>query len=118
MTIYRLTENGGVMRSDGAFIPDDPANADWAEYQAWLAHGNAPDPYVPPPAPRRLVPKSIIVARLNAAGKLAAAKAALDADLYARERWYAADRPAIYVDDREAVALLTAIGADVAEIMA
>lgn len=67
---------------------------------------------------RRLVPKSVIVARLQAAGKLAAARAALDADLYARERWYAPDRPSIYADDPEALALLASIGADPAVILA
>lgn len=29
---------------DQAFIPFDPANVDFAEYQAWLAEGNEPDP--------------------------------------------------------------------------
>ena len=62
-----------------------------------------------PPA-RRLVPKSLIVARLNAAGLLAAAKGALDADLYARERWYAPDRPAVYADDPEALHWLLRAG--------
>src|SRR5688572_27183807 len=69
-------------------------------------------------APRRLVPKSVIVDRLNAAGKLGAARVALDANLYARERWYAPDRPAIYFDDPEALALLAAIGADAETILA
>jgi hypothetical protein len=59
-----------------------------------------------------VVPKSRIVERLHADGRLAAAKAAIDSDLYARERWYAADRPFIYFDDAEALALLTGIGAD------
>ena len=33
-----------VFRSDGASIPLDPANRDYAEYLAWLAKGNIPTP--------------------------------------------------------------------------
>lgn len=66
---------------------------------------------------RRLVPKSIIVDRLHAAGKLDAAFAALNvADLYTRQRWET--RSAIYSDDPTAVALIRAIGADPAVILA
>jgi hypothetical protein len=50
MTTYRIVD-GGVLRigaqQEGAFIPDDPANADWQEYQAWLAEGHAPIPAAP-----------------------------------------------------------------------
>lgn len=43
-------EDGPVRRTaDGACIPADPNNRDWADYQEWLeVEGNAPDPYVPP----------------------------------------------------------------------
>jgi hypothetical protein len=33
---------------DGATIPDDPNNADWQEYQKWLADGGVPNPPPPP----------------------------------------------------------------------
>jgi hypothetical protein len=40
-----------INRSDGASIPADPANTDYQAFLAWIAEGNAPNPYVPPPAP-------------------------------------------------------------------
>ena len=49
-TTYTLTPNTCVIRDiDGASIPDDPRNTDWQAYQTWLAEGNTPNPYVPPP---------------------------------------------------------------------
>ena len=47
---YTLTNGPCVVHDeDGVWIPDDPANTDWQAYQAWLAEGNTPNPYVPPP---------------------------------------------------------------------
>jgi hypothetical protein len=50
MADYRLTatENIVVRAADSAWIPNDPANRDWVEYQQWLKDGNTPDPYVEP----------------------------------------------------------------------
>lgn len=41
--MYKLTDNG-VIHPNGFFIPDDPFNRHWIEYQAWLAEDNTPLP--------------------------------------------------------------------------
>jgi XkdW protein len=69
------------------------------------------------PPPRRLVTKSLITSRLIEAGKIEAARAALEADASAYARWWAPDKPAIYADDPEAIALLQSIAADPAAIL-
>lgn len=42
---YRLSSGECVLRiEDNAFIPPDPANADYQEYLAWIEAGNTPEP--------------------------------------------------------------------------
>jgi hypothetical protein len=55
---YTLTAspNSVIRDADGAWIPFDPGNLDYQAYFAWLAEGNEPNPYVPPPPP---VPQEI-----------------------------------------------------------
>jgi hypothetical protein len=55
--IYQLTHCGCVVRlSDGAFIPPDPGNADYAAYLKWVAEGNTAQPAdVPTLAQQRAV---------------------------------------------------------------
>ena len=50
-TTYTLTANPKtiVRDVDGAFIPDDPANLDYAEYLRWKKAGGKATPYTPPP---------------------------------------------------------------------
>ena len=61
---YQLSVAGLLTRDDGASIPQDPANADYAAYLAWLAAGN---PAATLPAPTLAQAQANQVAALRSA---------------------------------------------------
>ena len=89
MTTYTLTSGSAILRSDGANIPNDPLNRDYAEYLAWLANGGVPTPYVAPPAPPISCSAWQIRAALSQIGLRAAAEAAVVAstNLQLKDAW-------------------------------
>ena len=48
---YKLAKIGVIRIQDGAFIPPDSSNTDWAIYQKWIYDGNIPLPKDPDPLP-------------------------------------------------------------------
>lgn len=115
MADYRLTSGTSVIRADdGASIPNDPANRDWAAYQSWLAAGNTPDAYAAPPAPPVAFTPPQIIAALEGWGVadqvLAAATPLLLAKFYTAR--------VIQETDERLTSMLTSIGKTIADLEA
>ena len=63
--MYQLTTSTSIIRlSDGATIPNDPGNRDFADYTVWLEAGNTQEPAPAPP----VLPVLTTEQKLNAAG--------------------------------------------------
>ena len=60
---YQLTTSDCILRlEDNAFIPQDPANTDYAAYLAWVEAGNTPEPAPEPEPPVVLTPAEKLAA--------------------------------------------------------
>ena len=56
--MYRLTESGVLKIDENMYIPNEPLNRDWQEYQAWLSEGNTPEP-IPGPTEEEVMQYNI-----------------------------------------------------------
>lgn len=69
--MYQATLIGAIKRvSDGACIPQDPANADYREVLKWIAAGNVLLPVDPAEVQAKTKADSAAVARVAARDKL------------------------------------------------
>lgn len=115
---YKLIRNSDrILRvADGALVPPDPANADYAHFQAWAAEGNTPDPADPAPV---VVPASVprwrARAALRTAGLLEDVEAAVAAADIATQEWWAAGLEMERADPRVAT-LAAALGLTGAQV--
>lgn len=82
-----------------------------------IGHAHLPGDEAPPP-PRRLIRKSTVTARVNAAGKTAAVWAVFQSNPLALLQWTSPDWPNVYADDEGLLAVLNAVGCTPEEIAA
>ena len=86
--MYKHLDAGWILRvADGAHIPPEPTNRDYAEFLAWQSEGGAADPYVPPVPPdvsRRQFKMALTRIGLRSAVEVAVASADQDT-----KDWYA-----------------------------
>ena len=110
MYVYQLASGPGVIRlPDRRYIPNDPANTDWQEYEAWCAAGNAPQAASTSASAPIVVTAAQLRRALAERGILQAVVSAVAAaDLLTQQLWQAAHT--ISSDDPTVTAIAAAIG--------
>lgn len=79
--MYRYCDEKGTVQriSDGAFIPNDPANNDTRAYEAWVSEGGVPEPYLAPATVVTQVTPRQVRLMLHSMGLLDQVNAGIDA---------------------------------------
>ena len=108
--MYKLNyDSKCITREDGACIPADPANIDYAEYLIWISEGNTPTPADIPPVPKLICSPRQIRQALTLAGLRDGVEAGIlagDADL---KDWWAY-ATSFEEDHPMVIAMATALG--------
>jgi hypothetical protein len=107
-----------IRAADGAFIPPDPRNAEFQQYLVWLAAGNVPTAYTPPPAPAPTCHLWQLQAVMTAAQWTAAQNAIAALSNPAVSAFFAHGTNVIPANSTTLVQLGTAIGLTAAQITA
>jgi hypothetical protein len=106
--MYQLTKFSSITRlSDGASIPQDPANSDYSEYLSWVKAGGVPLP-VPAPTQAELEAQAAAVKDKSdsVAAKADAKLAALATMTPVQVRAWVATNVATLADAKDALATL------------
>ena len=108
--MFKLTNTTSILRvADSAWIPQDPANGDYAAYLAWVEAGNTPQPAdVPPVVFPSLSPRQIRQALTRAGLRSAVEAAVAGGDQNLKDWWEFSN--AFERNHPEVVAMAAALG--------
>lgn len=99
--MYQLIKNSNSIKrsADGAFIPADPANSDYAAYLKWAAEGNTPEPApIDPPPTQFELDQRRYQKRAEVQSKLIAWMAADNMSRVRNGEWMVQDLTALLAD--------------------
>ena len=104
--------------ADCTAIYSRPWPADYADMVPGVLELPDPPP-APPPVPDRLqLPKSVVMARVNAAGKFDAVNAVFAQQPFLMFQWLSPDWPNVYADDPGLLQVLGAVGCTADQVAA
>lgn len=115
--MYKLTQNTSIIRlADGAIIPADIANGDYARYLSWVSKGGTPTPAGPiPTAYPTINAKQLRMALARSASLRSQLETAVQSGTLDMQDWYKFSQ-VFTRNDPSVIALGAAIGATAAQL--